>query len=179
MGFSGSDDSSFLLALPDMFGRFRSSKRNSERATIQNLFSKHQHIKRLRRKRPLHLSVCVLSLLMGILKIGSFVVAAPPRNKSTSFKSYQSTKHFHSTPFSSKWFWKIIFVPPLKWYCNFLLETLSQEDMKGSKGRKGLGFFSLFPSQFQPSFWKTRMKILQIFCATCEMPIHFWLCREL
>lgn len=106
--------------------------------------------KRLRRKRLFHFRVCVLSLLMGILRIGSFLggVAAPPRSQSASLKSYQSyqsTKHFHSTPFSPKWFRKIIFVPPLKWYCNFLLETISQKAIKGSKGRKGLWFFFPFP----------------------------------
>lgn len=44
------------------FGRFRSSRRNGKRAAIQNPFSSHQHLKKLRRKRPFHLRVCVFSL---------------------------------------------------------------------------------------------------------------------
>lgn len=51
-----------FLHLQVCFGRFRSSRRNGKRATIQNLFSTHQHIKRLRRKRLFHLRVCVFSL---------------------------------------------------------------------------------------------------------------------
>lgn len=86
-----------FLQLQMCFGRFRSSRRNGKRMTIKNLFSKHQCIKRLRRKRPFQAQSVFLSLLMAILRIDSFIVAAPPRSQSASFKSYLPTKHLHRT----------------------------------------------------------------------------------
>lgn len=137
-----------FLQLQMCFGRLRSSRRSGKRATIQHLFSKHQHLKRLRRKRPFHFRVCVFSLCSWqFSELVQFLLQLLPGTLPASFKCYQSTKHLHSTLFSPKWFRKIIFVPPLKWYCNFLLEILSQGGIKGSKDRKGLCFFSVFPSR--------------------------------
>lgn len=50
-----------FLHLQVCFGRFMSSRRNGKRATIQNLFSKHQHIQKIKKEKTLSFqSVCSL-----------------------------------------------------------------------------------------------------------------------
>lgn len=114
---------SFLYLQP-CFGTFRSSRKNSKRATIQNLFSKHQHLKTIRRKRSFHprvseFSVCssqfsqlvhfLLQHVSGIYRLNSRVTGLPS---------------IYTALFSLKWSRKITFVPSLKgkWYCSFLMD---------------------------------------------------------
>lgn len=95
-----------FLHLQACFGRFRSSRRNGERSTIQNLFSKHQHLKIIRRKRSFHPRVSVFSLcLLHFSKLVHFLL----QHLSGTNLLHSRVTHLpsiHTALFLSKMAWK-------------------------------------------------------------------------
>lgn len=83
-------------------------------------------------------------------------------------------QNIYTEPFTPEWFRKIIFVPALKWYCNILLETLSEEGIKGSKGRKGLWFFSFSPASIKLHSSKPEWTFYESFLryVKCQYPLN-------
>lgn len=140
---------------------------------FKNLFSKHQHIKWLRRKRPFRSqSVCVLSCSWQFSELIHLLLQHLP-GTSLLHSRVTHLQNIYTEPFTPKWFWKIIFVPALKWYCNILLETLSEEGIKGSKGRKGLWFFSFSPASIRLHSSKPERTFYESFLlgVKCQYPL--------
>lgn len=103
-----------FLHLQACSGRLRSSGRNGERSTIQSLFSKHQHLKTIRRKSAF-IPGCQCFLLARGSSQNSFISCCSTSQEPSCYIQelwiYRTfTQHFSSL----KWCRKNIFVPSLK-----------------------------------------------------------------